>query len=93
MIRVNLLKARGGPGERIQAVLNPGGPSAFISKREVILAGLFVVLGCVILATQLRLGDSSEEEAAGASDSPQVLLRMLASIISAASLPESTIMV
>jgi len=78
MIRVNLLKASGGPGERIQAVLNPGGPSAFISKREIVLAALFVVLGGVILATQLRLDQSPDEgattEIAGAPDSPDVLL-------------------
>ncbi len=57
MIRINLLKslnAAPSAAPQVQeAALKPSGSSTFISKREVALGGLFLVLGGVILATQV----------------------------------------
>lgn len=62
MIRVNLLKGKPGSGERLEAVLTTGGASAFISRREAVLGGLFLLLGVAILATQVSFtGDADPE--------------------------------
>lgn len=67
MIRINLLD--GLPrGAAVQAKLRRGGASAFLSGREAILGGLFLLLGAVILTVVFALSPSSPEEAgAGAS--------------------------
>ena len=67
MIRINLLD--GLPrGAAVQAKLRRGGASAFLSGREAILGGLFLLLGAVILTVVFALSPSSPDEAgAGAS--------------------------
>lgn len=58
MIRVNLLKAKSGSGGRLAS---PGGPLAFISRREVLLAVIFLLLGAGVLGWQLSdFGNSGE---------------------------------
>ncbi|MBI1357648.1 MAG: AMIN domain-containing protein [Acidobacteria bacterium] len=53
MIRINLLEHLPAPTERLQAMLNPGRSGGFISRREVVLGGLFLGLALAILGTQL----------------------------------------
>ena len=58
MIRVNLLKAKSGSGGRLAS---PGGSLAFISRREVLLGVIFLLLGAGVLGWQLSdFGDSGE---------------------------------
>lgn len=66
MIRINLLDAKPGAAERMHTVLHPGG-SSFLSRRELALAGAFLALASVILATQIHLSSDAEESAAAAS--------------------------
>jgi hypothetical protein len=57
MIRINLLKSRAAAPaaapQTQEAPLKPSGSSTFISRREVALGGLFLLLGGAILATQM----------------------------------------
>ena len=62
MIRINLLAARPKSAERLDALLSPGGRSTFISGREALLGGLFLVLTVVILAVLAYRFSSSGEE-------------------------------
>ncbi len=59
MIRINLLDSLPA-GKRMHAALNPGGASTFISKREVLLGGAFLVLGVAILAAIFHFGPQEE---------------------------------
>lgn len=78
MIRINLLESLP-EGDNVQAALHPGGASAFITKKEVLLGGSFLLLGAVILGglflTQsgrdMLPGDDPAEEAS-ASETPIV---------------------
>jgi len=62
MIRINLLKHMPAPTERLQAMLNPSRSGGFISRRETILGGLFLLLAFTILGTQLWLAQEPQEE-------------------------------
>lgn len=58
MIRVNLLKAKSGSGGRLAS---PGGSLALISRREVQLGVIFLLLSAGVLGWQLSdFGDSGE---------------------------------
>ena len=59
MIRINLLDSVSTEGG-IHAALNPGGASTFISKREVLLGGAFLLLGAVILGAIVFVGPTSD---------------------------------
>ena len=61
MIRINLLDHLPAPTERFQAMLNPGRTGGFISRRETLLGGLFLVLAFGILGTQLWLSQEPVE--------------------------------
>ncbi len=62
MIRINLLKHMPAPTERLQAMLNPSRSGGFISRRETVLGGLFLLLAFTILGTQLWLSREPEDE-------------------------------
>ncbi len=62
MIRINLLDHMPAPTERLQAMLNPSRSGGFISRRETVLGGLFLLLAFTILGTQLWLSQEPEEE-------------------------------
>lgn len=49
MIRVNLLSNRREPVDGLEAAIAATGASAFINRREIVLGGLFLVLGAGIL--------------------------------------------
>ncbi len=53
MIRVNLLRGRGMMG-RFDVPSAPTARNSFVSGRELMLGGLFLLLGCVILFTQFK---------------------------------------
>ena len=63
MIRVNLLRPRTQRGGGLQSALLPGGRSAFISGREVLVAVILLVAGASML--HLHYGLSDSEQAAG----------------------------
>jgi hypothetical protein len=54
MIRVNLLRGRPGAGGKMQAAMTPGSSHAFVSRKELLLGSVFLLLGCVILFTQFK---------------------------------------
>ena len=54
MIRVNLLKNRRGQAGRIDTALGPVGKNVFVSPKELLLGGAFLLLGSLILFTQFR---------------------------------------
>jgi hypothetical protein len=54
MMRVNLLRGRPGAGGRMQAAMTPGSSHAFVSRKELLLGSVFLLLGCVILFTQFK---------------------------------------
>ena len=58
MIRMNLLKAKFGSGGRLAS---PGGSPAWISRREVLLGVIFLLLGVGVLGWQLSDFGESEE--------------------------------
>ena len=70
MIRINLLEHLPAPTERLQAMLNPGRSGGFISRRETVLGGLFLLLAFAILGTQLWLRQEPVEESQVESDAP-----------------------
>ena len=53
MMRVNLLRGRPGVGGR-QAAIKSGSSHVFVSRKELLLGSVFLLLGCVILFTQFR---------------------------------------
>lgn len=54
MMRVNLLRGRPGAGGKMQAAMTPGSSHAFVSRKELLLGSVFLLLGCVILFTQFK---------------------------------------
>lgn len=67
MIRVNLLRNR---KEGLQGLVEPRGASSFISGREVLLAGLFLVLGGAILWFVLGHSAGSDQAVASGNAEP-----------------------
>lgn len=63
MIRINLLDHLPAPAERLQAMLNPGRAGGFISRRETVLGGLFLLLAFSILGTQFWLSQEPPQDA------------------------------
>ncbi len=66
MIRVNLLQPRAQQGHDPQSAVLPGGRSAFISGREILVAVILLVAGASML--HLHYGLSDAEQADGGND-------------------------
>ena len=64
MIRVNLLRPRTQRGGGLLSVLLPGGRSAFISGREILVALILLVAGASMLHLNYGLSDSDQADAA-----------------------------
>ena len=62
MIRVNLLRPRTQRGGDLQSALLPGGRSAFISGREVLVAVILLVAGDSMLHLHYGLSDSEQAD-------------------------------
>ncbi len=62
MIRVNLLRPRTQRGGGLQSALLPGGRSAFISGREVLVAVILLVAGASMLHLHYGLSDSEQAD-------------------------------
>ncbi len=62
MIRINLLAVRPKSPERLDALLSPGGSSTFISGREAILGGVFLLVTVVILGVLAYRFASTDED-------------------------------
>lgn len=67
MIRINLLNHLPAPTEGLQAMLHPGRSGGFISRRETILGGLFLLMAFAILGSQLWMHREPAEEPAAQS--------------------------
>ena len=64
MIQINLLEVRPKSTERLDALLSQGGSSTFISRREGLLGGLFLILTVAILAVLVYRFSSGDEDQA-----------------------------